>query len=253
MEIVNDLKEKIRLNKLEALTMLREYIFMYIISFKNDFNGKDNREILLEKLKEYFNITREENSYLRFLLVNIDKVCDEVALNKVLDDLDVLNENTYKYYDSILKEYEDNLFCGNLERKFVPTKSFKTILETSAYLEEVLGLTLSLDDLEEYFERSDVFSFLQSKTKIFGEYSDNGMDLYGCFPQIDKNTGIITDLKICVPKITSLKSMCINIHEYKHGIDLLPYLGKKMPSDDLEKKAKLEVEKFKIYLKSRKN
>lgn len=251
MEIIKDLKEKMRLNRLEILMMLREYIFTYLISLKNDFMGKDNRKILLKKLNEYFNIVKEENTYLRFLLIHLDKISDEDTLNKVLDDLDHLNEETYKYFDKILKEYEDNMAWGILDRKIVPAKTFKTILERNDYLEEVLGLTLSLEDVGKYFENTDIFNFLQTKTKIFGEISDEGLDLYGCFPQIDKDTGIVNDLKICVPKITNLKSAFINIHEFKHGIDLFPYLGKKLPDEDLEEKAKKEEEKFKIYLKDK--
>lgn len=251
MEVANDLKEKIRLNRLEILTMLSEYIFTYLISLKNDFMGKDNRKILLKKFNEYFNIVRKENKYLRFILINLDKISDEDTLNKVLDDLDFLNEETYRYFDKILKEYEDNMFYNILDRKIVPTKTFKTIFERSDYLEEILGLTLSLEDVKEYFGNTVLFNFLQIKTKIFGHISDDGLDLYGCFPQIDKDTGIITDLKICVPKITNLKSAFINIHEFKHGIDLFPYLGKKLPDEDIEEKAKKEEEKFKSYIKNK--
>lgn len=48
--------------------------------------------------------------------------------------------------------------------------------------------------------------------------------------------------------------MCINIHEFRHGIDLYPYIGKKAPEMDYEVYTKEEEESFKKeYLKKKKN
>ena len=68
------------------------------------------------------------------------------------------------------------------------------------------------------------------------------MDFYGCYPYVEND--ILQEINICVPKIKNLTTMKINIHEYKHGIDLYPYLGKTYIEQDYESIARMEEEKF---------
>ena len=68
------------------------------------------------------------------------------------------------------------------------------------------------------------------------------MDFYGCYPYVEND--ILQEINICVPKIKNLTTMKINIHEYKHGIDLYPYLGKPYIEQDYESIARMEEEKF---------
>ncbi len=251
MELVDELKHIIFLNKLEIISMTKEYFLVYLISLIKDFNGRNNRIVLIEKLKEFYSCVKLENKCIKYLLKNLDKVTNEKVLNEVLDDLDLLNEKTYLYFNTILSEYENNMYCKDLSRSIIPFKYFKTINENNKYLEEILGLTLNYGDLEEFYKDEKAFKFLKSKVKIIDSQSFDGMPFYGCYPQIDDKTKIVTDIKICVPKITDLKSMLINIHEFKHGIDIYPYIGSYLPNLNYECVARNYEEKFKTYLISK--
>lgn len=250
MEFVDEIKKIISLNRGEALYLTKEYLMVYLMSLFKDFNGGENRKTLIDKLKEYYKIIKEENNYMHFLLDNMESISSEEELNRILDDLDVLNERTYCHYDGILKEYEDNIFDGTLDRKIVPAKSFKTLIETNDFRDEVLGLTLSLEDLDEYFGNIDSFESLKREAKVLDVPLDEGYGFYGCYPQIDDG-GKVSGIKICVPKIVDLKSMCINVHEFKHAVDVYEYLGQALPDEDYEKRANDEEEKFKVYLRKK--
>lgn len=246
MDLCDEVRKTILLNKQEALLLTKEYFVLYIISLFKDYKGKGSRRVLIEKLKEYYDTIREENSYLRFLLDNVDSIENEESLNKVLDNLDIVNEQTYIYYDNILKDYEDNMFYGTLDKKIVSPKHFGTVLENSSYMEEILGLVLNVHDLEEYYKHSaDAFKYLLGHTKIYDSPANEGMDFYGCYPIEDKDTGILTEIRLCVPKISDLETMLINVHEFKHGLDLYPYIGAVLPEMDYEASAKNEEEVFK--------
>ena len=245
MEIKNDLKKMIYLNQLEFMLLAKKYFLMYFTSLIRDLNGEENRDILKEKIREYSNIIREENRYLGYLIKGLNQVRNEETFDRILDDLDFINEQTYRYYDSILYEYEENIFSHTLNRKIVRPKTFQTILENPTYWEEIIGLSLTSEDLDIYFGDQAGFSYLKENAKIFDVPLRQGMDLFGCYPLEDEKTEVLKSIKICVPEITDLNSMYVNIHEFKHGLDLYPYLGKKIPEKDYEKMAQEEEGKFK--------
>lgn len=235
-----ELQQIINLNNLELLIMIKEYFFVYAKSLLQD-DFKNNRRFLLQKLKEYKCIIREENQYMKYIKSNLSYLKNIDSLNNILDKLDILNEKTYCYYDSILNEYEES--NGNT----ILLKGFKTLLQTSEYESEVKGLFLTDKDLKEYYQNDDAYYYLKERAKIIDVDLEQGLDFYGCYPKVVGN--ILQEINLCVPKITDLKSMLINIHEYRHGIDLYPYLRKKMPDKDYEVIAKAEEDRFvKKYL-----
>lgn len=250
MEVVDEIGKIIFLNKCEALCLTKEYFVMYLISLMKDCKGSENRKVLIQKLKEYYEIVREENNYMRFLLKNKTNIENEEKLNDILDNLDILNEKTYIYYDNVLKEYEDNIFFDNLERKIVPCKSFRTIVEDDSYLEEVLGLTLGIGDLEAYFaEEIEAFNYLRGNTKIFDVPIDEGMNFYGCYLKEAEKDGTLDGINMCVPKITDLRSMCINVSIFRCGLDLYQYIGSVLPKKEFTAKNMDEEKQFrKKYL-----
>ena len=89
-----ELKELIKLNKKEALIVIKDYLSLYFYSFIKD---KDNtrRNILLEKLKEYLAIIKEENKYYKFLIENIHKIKDEATIT--FRQIDFLYKNDKAY------------------------------------------------------------------------------------------------------------------------------------------------------------
>ena len=250
MELRKFLQETKKLNRKELLYMIKEYLITYLFSLLKDQKDIEKRKVLINSLKDYIKIIKEEQFYLNYLINNKKKISSEEALNKVLSTLDELNENTYLYFDKILMNYEENIYSGLLERNIIPPKNFETIIETSKYLEEIIGLTLTIEDLKVFFNQEESFEYLLKNARIIDIPIEMGLEFYGCYVK-ENSKKIVTEIHLCIPKIYDLQSMCINIHEFKHGIDIFNYLGKQMPNDNYEQIAKEEEEKFKIYIKDR--
>lgn len=250
MDLIDELKETINLNKEEAIFLIKDYLVLYIISLIKDPTGSNNRKTLISKLKEYLKITKEENKYLNYIIDNLKNIKNIDELNNLLDNLDILNEETYKFYRSITESYEDYFIRESKSQRIVPYKEFNTLIETKEYKEKVIGLTKTREDLYNYYENEEALDYLKQNTKIIkGDVSEN-MIFYGCFPIIENN--ILKEIKICVPDIKDFKSMLINIHEYKHGIRLYSYLGKEFNINEKQEEvlAKKEEEKYKTKILS---
>ena len=71
--MINELKENKHLNRLELLTLTKNYLTTYLASLTKP-EEKDNRKVLLSSLKEYLLITKEENSYLSYIINNFDNI-----------------------------------------------------------------------------------------------------------------------------------------------------------------------------------
>ena len=236
--MIKELKQNKHLNRLEFLSLTKSYLATYFISLVNA-DDKENRKALLTNLKDYLLITKEENAYLSYLISNFDKIKDLDTLDSLLDKIDLLNEVTFKYFNSLGEKYLDAL--ESKESYSFPAKSLPSLLTDDSIKKEVIGLALSQDDLLSYYQKEDAIYYLFNHTKILDtNLEDTGF--YGCYPIIKDSK--LVEINICVPPISSLKSMLINIHEYKHGIDLYPYLGKPYQDDNYEMAAKQEEVNF---------
>lgn len=225
----------------EFLSMGRDYVNTYFrLLFTEDSDPK-LRSSLLKSIYDYYLITKEENKYLHFIQRNSKQIQNLETLSSILEDLDELNERTYYFYQSLLETYElpmqDKTFFKSLYEK-----DFKTLIETRKYEAELLGLFLTEKDLDAYYQKEDAYYYLKERTKIWNSSAEEGKGYFGLFTEEDGNT--IKEIKLCVPKITDLKTMLINIHEFKHGISLYPFIGTSMPNIDFETEAKLEEEHF---------
>lgn len=113
-------------------------------------------------------------------------------------------------------------------------------------ISEIKGLTLTIDDIKAFYNDEQV-EILIKKLKIIDENEKKAMPFFGAFP-FEKD-GKLIDIKICVPKIKNLKTALINVHELKHGLDLLPQLGKTCEKMNYEQRAKEKEKQFvKEYL-----
>lgn len=92
--------------------------------------------------------------------------------------------------DDINKEYWQNELKCALEREGITDQNFHTFLKG-----KIKKLPLKVEE--------------------FG---------WGVFPQIDAN-GILTDIRMVVPIIYDIKSLCVNIHEYTHAYEMYFCLG----------------------------
>ncbi len=239
-----ELRELMKLNQEELFLQAKEYLGVYLLSVISDPKGKNQRKKLLQKLKEYQKIIKEENRYLDYMIKNHKKIRDWEEACQIVKELDILNELTYTHYDNILEQYEETLYNDQITREIIPNKNFETLLERTDYLERILGLTLTEKDLEAYYQSEVAWEYLKGQTKILPGKLEDTKSYFGCYPQIEKN--LLMEIKICVPPITNLESMKINVHEYKHGIDLYPYLGKSYPEMDYEQRAREEEENYRM-------
>ena len=232
-----ELKELIKLNKKEALLVIKDYLSLYFYSFIKD---KDNtrRNILLEKLKEYLAIIKEENKYYKFLIENIHKIKDEEAFDAILDKLDVLNEKTYNYFDNILLQYDDSL---NQEEsnEINLTKDFKTLLERTDIKEETISLTTTFYDVINYFSKDDAMTYLVPRTKFL----ESGEDLFGCFLKDEDN--ILKEIRLVLPQIKNKETLEECIYLYEMGILMYHHLYSEVPKGDFRSLAIREIDIFK--------
>lgn len=241
---------KIRIENIEEfLIMAKEYMEIYIKLLFQKFSSQDLRSELLKYLQEYQLIIKEENMYMKFIIENSQRIRNTETLYSILDALDLLNERSYNYYQSILAEYE-RMIEKQRKTTIYSKRDFPTLTETSKYKEELLGLLLTTSDLDSYYQHEDAYQYLKQHTKVLNIDEEEGMPYFCCF--LKEENGLLKELNLCVPKITNLKSMLINIHEYKHGITLYPYLGKRIPRYNYEQEAKNEEKKFILEYLSKK-
>ncbi len=241
-----EIKELIKLNNLEINNLTREYLLVYLKLLLGIKDSQETRKHLLNDLKQFISSICLENRYMRYIYKNSSLIRNEMALDELLDNLDYLNERTFNYFEHILSEYE------NGDNAFTP-RDFKILSEIDKYREQVLGLFLTETDLMTYYQTEDAIYYLRERQKLLpGDNIEKEMPYYGCY-KIEEG-GILREIRTCVPKITSLETMLINIHEYKHGIILYPYIGKKSPDYDTEYLCKQEEQNFrKKYLSKKLN
>lgn len=236
-----EFKELRKLNNLEKIYMIKEYMGVYLVlMLKND---KKKQKKLLKGLKKYLETIKIENEIYKFLEENQDKISDQNESDKLLDQIDLIHEQTYKYYDKILLNCEENY---DREYDIIPYQDFNTIVENDSMISKIKGLTLTIDDIKAFYNDEQV-EILIKKLKIIDENEKKAMPFFGAFP-IEKD-GKLIDIKICVPKIKNLKTALINVHKLKHGLDLLPQLGKTCEKMNYEQRAKEKEKQFvKEYL-----
>lgn len=236
-----EFKELRKLNNLEKIHMIKEYIGIYLVLILKD--DREKQKKLLKNLKKYLNTIKIENEIYKFLESNEDKINDPNELDKLLDQIDLTHEKTYKYYDKILLNCEENY---DREYDIIPYQDFNTIGENDSITNRIQGLIITLDDIKAFYNDEQV-EVLIEKLKIIDEDEKKAIPFFGAFP-IEKD-GKLIDIKICVPKIKKLKTALINVHELKHGLDLLPQLGKEYKEIDYEQRAREKEKQFiKEYL-----
>lgn len=237
----NDFRKTKFDNITELLSMSRDYWYAYIKKLASGYHDFSLDIYLLKSLFEYCKITMKENTYLSFIMKNYKKISNLEKLYSILDDMDELNEKTYLFYQSILEECE-RFTQSNVPFKASCVRGFETLNETNKYEVELLGLLLTEKDLDKYYQKEETYYYLKERTKVWNCSAEEGIRDFGLFTVDDGD--IIKEIRLFVPRIVDLKTMLINVHEFKHGISLYPYIGSSEPDFDFEKEAKLEEERF---------
>ncbi len=76
---------------------------------------------------------------------------------------------------------------------------------------------------------------------------------WGVFPIINEN-GILEDIRMIVPVIYDIKSLCVNLHEYTHAYELFSSLGKvyEWHVEESEQKARSAEKRYLLSLDDKK-
>lgn len=222
-------KKEIREIKKQNLETLR-LIFKY--SLENMVESVDNIEQSVQLLEEVNAITIEEKRLLNYIKRNLKKI-DENELDRVLDSLDQINEETIEYYYYILDNIGTDMSIEKIYRQL------QTLTDTEKYRKEVYGLTLNMKDIVKYLDYSASFwSYILPRTTR----TDNE-EFYQINIKCDKQE-TIKDIRVFVPHITSLETAKINIHEFKHAHDIYNMLGFPYVEKDYESIARTEEKQF---------
>ena len=76
---------------------------------------------------------------------------------------------------------------------------------------------------EEGIKNQEFFTFMKGKIKRL-PLSVEDFE-WGVFPMIGEN-GTLIDIRMVIPIIYDVKSLCVNIHEYTHAYEVYSYLGR---------------------------
>ena len=227
------IEERIRLDKIEYYNLLKSYLEDVFEAFCNRYCRLSEVKELFGYLAEYKEELEQEIYYLNYILDNIDRI-DEQALERVLAFIDKVNESTYNYYDGLGEKYVNKSYTFapiyHLDRKY-PKFAHNELL-----IDEIKGLTLTSIDIDNYFNHATPYLYLKERTKHM--YTDD-KSFYGVFTEMRDNR--ITAINVFVPQVVDLGTALVNVHEYKHGMDLYKYIGKEQPSlENFEMTAKRE-------------
>ena len=160
------------------------------------------------------------------------------AAEKLIDKVISRYQDTYDYYNTIADM--------NVVQHEMYGMPHIEVEKDQDLIDEVYGITLSNLDIFNYFRFHEGVNFVKEHTHIFEAGDD--LSWYGVFPKIEK--GILRSYKIIVPKVMDFQTAKVNIHEYKHGLDLYDLIGQQYPDTDEfhEEKEQAAIEEEKKFV-----
>lgn len=232
------INERISLNKEEYYDLLRSYLEYAFEALRYGYLNITELRTLFGHLKEYSRELDAESYYLKILDGYKHRITEE-DLDRLLNNIDVSNEDTYNFYEAYGEYYSDKAFPQY--RSYEPRRKSPRIQDNTRITDEIKGLTLGTSDLFKYFKGSDAYYYAQENAKIV----DGGDNLWLYGVNIDEEHGILRRYRMIVPPIKDLRTALINVHEYRHALDLFDLIGKEYPvENDFEERARAEEEKF---------
>lgn len=216
---------RLKLLNLETLFLIAQYALQNIVE------SLENYELSKWVVKSYLEVMLEETSLLNYLKNNLDKI-DSYELDKVLDDLDEINEETIRYFYGFLDDVQESYDFFN---KY---SLFRKITDTDKYRKEVYSITLTLSNIQEFLGvNNKVWNEIISRTVITEDEEFWGVNL-------KINRDVVQDSKIFVPEIKNLKTAMVNVHEFKHAYDIYQTIGTTYIDCDYEQMAKDSEKEF---------
>ena len=87
-------------------------------------------------IKEYVEICNRENEIFDYIIGNLDNFYLDDTIN-YLEDLDLLNESTYRYYDGVIADIEYAIKIKNPNKGKRRYCNFNTLLDSDYYYDRL--------------------------------------------------------------------------------------------------------------------
>ena len=196
--------------------LLNYYFFSY--------QGLKNIFIIKDSLKEYKDIVKKLDLLIGYIYI-VKSGNDNLKEQRIIyDELLTYVNKVHNYYRQI------TLIASVYKKGNYP----KILKEYEKIKIRIIGLTLTMQDIDEYFLEETFYPCVKKKLKVL---PTDDTTYFGLF---ETNN----DFKLVVPPINSLKSALVNVHEIRHGIDYLEGIDYQDEISDLETVAKNEEKLF---------
>ncbi len=198
LEILKDeIREINSQNNEELIIITNQFIEAYAYSFLTYGLTHEITRDTLKLFCEFKSIIDEEKNLYRFMLKMGFKI-DLQECYEIIDALDELNVDTYTYYNQTLNDIIVSCETKCVDRAKHYKRNFKTLIETSEYIDKVIGLTLTFSDVKTYLNYEEEFwDFIDSKITIIDSRTENNK--YGVFINDD-------NIEIFIPYIINLET-----------------------------------------------
>ena len=199
---------------------LENLVNYYFFSYQ----GLKNIIIIKNSLKEYKEIVKKLDLLTGYLYI-VKQGNDNLKEQRLIyDELLTFINKFHNYYRQITIT----------AAIYTKENYFKLLDEYEKIKIRIIGLELTMQDIDEYFLEETFYPYVKKKLKVF---PTDDTAYFGLFE-------LENDFKLVVPPINSLKSALINVHEIRHGIDYLEGIDYQDEINDLEICAKNEEKLF---------
>ena len=199
---------------------LENLVNYYLFSYQ----GLKNIIIIKNSLKEYKEIVKKLDLLTGYLYI-VKQGNDNLKEQRLIyDELLTFINKFHNYYRQITIT----------AAIYTKENYFKLLDEYEKIKIRIIGLALTIQDIDEYFLEETFYPYVKKKLKVF---TTDDTTYFGLFE-------LENDFKLVVPPINSLKSALINVHEIRHGIDYLEGIDYQDEINDLEICAKNEEKLF---------
>ena len=202
---------------------------------------KDN----LKVIQEMFFIIKVERKLLNYIVKNIDTFAIGSTFN-IVEMLDELNDKTILYYYKVM---DDITFACDIKDEGKGSRipcDFTSLSFSHNYVQEIVALSENLESLQSFLGFEEEFWCFIKKKIAFTDKSFQS-DIPSVTPFYDKE-GLVSDLKLVMPKISNLETALLSIRLYKEAYEIYKLLGKKLDYKLLEDSKQLEEFYKKEYL-----
>ena len=190
-------------------------------------NSEITRSALIV-LKDMFKISRQERALLKYILANLHRFNIE-ATERVIDELDELNDKTYMAYDRVFADIEDACDMNNPNR-FGKHETIDSLISNEQYSNIVYALNGRYESVKEYLAYPQEFwDYIEPHQKVIPYIGYVDEEMYGIIPVVDEGRRLAL-FKTVVPSIADYDSAKLAIDIYRKAYQYYLNLGNELDS-----------------------